>query len=397
MFRHYLRHRRIKHNTAGVSYLPPQIAAFLGMSASAGTGMKLAVIELGGAYNQADLDAYFKSLGLKVKPVVFHSIDGAENTSDGPDGADGEVMLDLCVAGGIAPGVELHCYTAANTDDGFLAAIKQARLDGMNAISISWGAPEDQWDAATVQAFNAEFAACAAAGIVVTAAAGDNGSGDGERGKHVDFPASSPSVIGCGGTSLKSLSPVDEEVWNDGTRGGATGGGISTVFARPAYQPVAFLPTGATKRCVPDVGGCADPEFGWNIVVDGQEMVIGGTSAVAPMVAAIAVGLKSAGATFGTLELLAALYGGGTTRDVTKGNNGAFVAASGYDCCTGMGVPSFTALLAKLKGAQPSPPPVPAPPPAPTPTPAPTLHTLAISAPGPVLVQLDGKTLANVQ
>jgi kumamolisin len=216
--------------------------------------------------------------------------------------------------------------------------------------------------------YDAEFAACAAAGITVTAAAGDNGSGDGESGNHVDFPASSPHVLGCGGTSLPSTAPIAETVWNDGTRGGATGGGVSTVFARPSYQPASVVPGGGKFRGVPDVAGCADPETGWVVIVDGQTMVIGGTSAVAPMWAALAACLSEAlGKNVGALH--AALYSlAGWNRDVVSGNNGTFVAKSGYDCCTGLGVPVGTKLLAALAPAQPAP----APPPAPGPTPAPT-------------------------
>ena len=288
---------------------------------------------------QADLDQYFKSLGLSVKPVIFVSVSGARNAPGEPNGADGEVMLDLCVIGGMAPGVQLYCYMAPNTDSGFLGAINQARADGMDAISISWGAPEDAWDAATISAFNTAFATCAAAGITVTCAAGDNGSSDGESGKHVDFPASSPYVLGCGGSAINSTSPISETVWNDGSQGGATGGGVSSLFALPSWQSVANVP-GGKYRGVPDVAGNADPNTGWIVIVDGQQMVIGGTSAVAPLWAALAACLSQAlGKNVGFMN--PALYSlAGWQRDITSGNNGVYAARAGYDCCTGMGVPS---------------------------------------------------------
>lgn len=378
-FRHYHRRPRIRFNATSKSYTPTQLAKLYGFPADAtGAGKKIAVIELGGAYSQADLDSYFASLGLKVKPVVFHGIQGAGNVSDGPDGADGEVMLDLCVIGGMAPGCEMHCYTAPNTDAGFLAAIKQARLDGMDCISISWGGPEDAWDSTTMRNYNVEFQACAAAGITVTAASGDNGSGDGERGNHVDFPASSPYVLGCGGTSLPSTSPLTEVVWNDGTRGGATGGGVSAAFALPAYQANAGVP-GGKMRGVPDVAANADPETGWLIVVDGQRQVIGGTSAVAPMMAALFACLaEKLGKNLGQPHV--ALYGapGTWNRDVTQGNNGTYIARQGYDNCTGLGCPVGTKLLAVFSPA-PVPTPVPAPP---APTPAPVSKTEVITITG---------------
>ena len=374
-----IRHRHLRHDVSGTSYTPTQLAAYYGLgSKTAGAGRNVAVIELGGAFSQTDLDAYFKSLGLQVKPVAFHSVQGAQNTPD-PD-ADAEVMLDLCVVGGVAPGVQLHCYTAPNTDVGFLAAIDQAISDKVDAISISWGAPEDQWDAAVMKSFDAAFAQAAAASIVVTAAAGDNGSGDGESGNHVDFPASSPNVVSCGGTSLSALTSP-ETVWNDGTSGGATGGGVSGVFKLPSFQSKAGVP-GGKFRGVPDVAGCADPYTGWMIVVDGKSMVVGGTSSVAPLVAAVAAALSAGlGRNLGSLEQQLYALGPGCFRDVTSGNNGTYVAKSGYDCCTGLGTPVFGKILAALSGASPTPPPAP----------TPATRTIVVS--GASSVTVDGKSV----
>ncbi len=395
MFKSYIKHRHFRHNTAGVSYTPKQLAGIYGFPKGFdGTGQKVAVIELGGGYVQADLDTYFHSLGLTVKPVIFVSITGAKNAPGDPNGADGEVMLDLEVIGGMAPGCQLYCYMAPNTDAGFIAAIEKAVADKMNAISISWGASEDQWSSASISAMNQAFQAAAAAGITVTVAAGDNGSGDGEAGQHVDFPASSPHVLACGGTSLPSTSPLTEIVWNDGSNGGATGGGVSALFALPSWQAKANVP-GSKMRGVPDVGGCADPETGWNILVDGQAMVIGGTSAVAPMWAALAVCLNQAlGRNVGFIN--PALYAlAGWDRDITSGNNGTYVARAGWDGCTGLGVPVGEKLLAALKPATPVPVPPPAPvpappPPAPAPPPAGTRNITVIGA---ARVLIDGKVV----
>lgn len=377
---------KFKHHTGGTNYTPKQLAAFYGFPAGmTGAGKKVAVIELGGAYSQKDLDSYFKSLGLNVKPVVFHSIMGATNTSDE---ADSEVMLDLCIIGGMAPGAELHCYTAPNSDEGFLAAINQAINDKMDAISISWGAPEAQWEDSTMVSYTKAFAKAASAGITVTAAAGDNGSGDGLPGKNVDFPASSPYVLACGGTALNATSPVNEVVWNDGSVGGATGGGVSAHFALPDWQKSANVP-GAKYRGVPDVAGNADPDTGWLVVVGGQQTVVGGTSAVSPMWAALAVCLSQAlGKNVGFLN--PSLYAlTGWSRDITSGNNGTYAARSGYDCCTGCGVPVGTKLLAALKGAAPSPTPTPNP----SPSPTPSAPTRVIIVTGASEVTIDGKAV----
>jgi kumamolisin len=276
---------------------------------------------------------------------------------------------------------------AGNTDGDFLAAIEQAIKDKMDAISISWGGSEDQWDPTSIQQFNAAFERASTAGITVTAAAGDNGSGDGEPGQHVDFPASSPYVLGCGGTSLKSTSPIDEEVWNDGSKGGATGGGVSSLFAIPAWQQKSNVP-GAKFRGVPDVAGNADPETGWIVIVDGQTMVIGGTSAVAPMWAALSAVLSQAlGKNVGFLN--PSLYAlAGWDRDITVGNNGTYLARPGYDCCTGLGVPNAAQLLSVLGGIATAP----APSPAPTPTPpSPSAGTRTIVVTGAQKVTVDGK------
>ena len=131
-------------------------------------------------------------------------------------------------------------------------------------------------------------------GITILAAAGDNGSSDGLSGDHVDFPASSPHVTGCGGTRL--LAPdkktiQSETVWNDGSRGGATGGGVSKVFAVPSFQrglKVSHADKSTsvlTGRGVPDIAANADPVTGYDVLVDGQRFAIGGTSAVAPLLA----------------------------------------------------------------------------------------------------------------
>jgi kumamolisin len=188
---------------------------------------------------------------------------------------------------------------------------------------------------------------------------------------------------------------LTENVWNDGSAGGATGGGVSSVHAIPAWQKSANVP-GGTHRGVPDVGGLADPETGWTIVIDGGTYVIGGTSAVAPMWAALAAVLSQAlGKNVGFLN--PHIYAlAGWSRDVVVGNNGTYTARPGYDCCTGMGVPVGTKLLAALAGPAPAPAPTPnpAPPPAPVPSPpaptppTPTVHTLTFTS-----GYLDGKAV----
>jgi kumamolisin len=202
-----------------------------------------------------------------------------------------------------------------------------------------------------------------ALGVTVTVAAGDNGSSDGVSGgqPHVDFPASSPHALGCGGTSLQadpSTGVVSSEtVWNDGTTGGATGGGVSAEFPLPTWQATAGVPAapaGGTGRGVPDVAGNADPDTGYQVLVDGQQTVIGGTSAVAPLWAGLVARIaQSLGDRLGLAQT--ALYAGvepatpvAGLRDITSGNNGAYSAGPGWDACSGLGVPVGSALLTRL-------------------------------------------------
>ena len=197
----------------------------------------------------------------------------------------------------------------------------------------------------------------------MTVAAGDNGSSDGAKdGNKSDYPASSPYALGCGRTRLKADPSTDaissETVWNDGASGEATGGGVSAVYSLPSWQASAGVPAAPSPggRGVPDVAGNADPQTGYQVLVDGQQSVYGGTSAVGPLWAGLVARLAQA--TRQRFRLLQpALYSGVTPgtdvagfNDITSGNNGAYAAGPGCDACTGLGSPSGTALLARLHG-----------------------------------------------
>jgi kumamolisin len=345
------------------SFTPPELADVYAMPAGTdGDGTTLAVVELGGGYTDADLRAYFAGLGLPRPAVRAVGVDGAANAPEGdPSGADAEVLLDIEVAGGLAPAADIAVYFAPNTDAGFLDAVSEAAHADPTptAISISWGQSEDGWTAQARTAMDEAFADAAALGVTVTAAAGDDGSTDQatDRRSHVDFPAASPHVLGCGGTTL-SVDPPAETVWGGAGRG-ATGGGVSRTFGLPAYQVKVGVPTqvdtGRPGRGVPDVAAAADPATGYRIRVDGQDVVLGGTSAVAPLWAALVCRLAQAlGRPLGPLH--AALYAAAAPgvapagfRDVTAGSNGAYSARPGWDACTGLGTPDGGALLTVLR------------------------------------------------
>ncbi|MGH3157196.1 MAG: S53 family peptidase, partial [Streptosporangiaceae bacterium] len=187
-----------------------------------------------------------------------------------------------------------------------------------------------------------------------------NGSTDGisDGNNHVDFPASSPHALACGGTTLRASATaiLKETVWNDGNpASGATGGGVSAVFALPAWQQGLDTtdPEGnrspLAKRGVPDVSADADPQTGYEVLVDGAPAVIGGTSAVAPLWAGLIARINAlTGRAAGFVS--PALYGRPSAlRDITQGNNGGFAASPGWDACTGLGSPDG-AKLAALPG-----------------------------------------------
>jgi kumamolisin len=341
---------------AAQAFNPPDLAQLYNFPPNTdGTGQCIAIIELGGGFRQSELDQYFNHVGVPSPKVEAISVAGGQNTPTGnPDGPDGEVMLDIEVVGSLAPGADIAVYFAPNTDRGFAAAILAAAHDTErkpSIISISWGAAEETWTAQSRRAMSQAFLACAALGITVLAAAGDNGSSDGLPGRkaHVDFPAASPFVVGCGGTTLLEAGGAiaSETVWND-AGGGATGGGVSRVFRVPPFQssinPVSSNPGRQQGRGVPDVSGVASPRTGYQVLVDGRSLVIGGTSAVAPLWSALfarvqqKIGARVAPA-LGTLYQHPDAF-----RDITNGSNGAYTARAGWDACTGLGSPDGVAL-----------------------------------------------------
>jgi kumamolisin len=363
--------------SANISYTPPQVAQLYQFPPNASAaGQTIGIIELGGGYKTADLTTYFQSLGQKTPKVTAVLVDGAKNSPTTADSADGEVMLDIEVAAAVAPGANIVVYFTPNTDQGFIDAVATAVHDTKNnpsVISISWGAPESAWAAQSLTTLDAACQSAAALGITITVAAGDSGSTDGNTDgqNHVDFPASSPHVLACGGTKLLgSGSTISSEVvWNElAANEGATGGGVSNVFPLPSWQSSANVPKPAAAgggRGVPDVSGDADPSTGYVIRVDGQNMVIGGTSAVAPLWAGLiavanAQNSKSNGNSAGLIQpAIYAAKSKAAFRDITSGTNYSgtpkgFTAGPGWDACTGLGSPIATQLIPIVNPATPA-------------------------------------------
>jgi kumamolisin len=348
-----------------VSFSPVQIGQLYDFPTGVnGQGQCIGIIELGGGYSAADLATYFQGLGIPSPQVIAVSVDHAKNAPSGPGGADGEVLLDIEVAGAVAPGATIAVYFAPNTDQGFIDAVTTAVHDSTNrpsVISLSWGGPEVSWTQASATALDQAFQAAAAMGVTVYCAAGDDGANDfpagpGQQpGNHADFPASSAYVVGCGGTriTVENNAITSEVVWNDPS-GGATGGGFSTLFQRPTWQPAYQNQTG---RGVPDVCGDASPLSGYAVRVDGQDTVIGGTSAVAPLWAGLTALLnQKLGKPVGFVNpaLYALPTASGAFHDITQGDNNGYSAGSGWDPCTGLGRPDGAKLLAGLSPQTPA-------------------------------------------
>jgi kumamolisin len=349
-----------------VSYSPIEVANLYEFpSNTTGAGETVGIIELGGGFETSDLDSFFQGLGISTSPqVTAVSVDGAQNVPGGdPNGADGEVELDIEMVGAVAPGAAQKVFFAPNTDQGFMDAVSTAIQDSeVSIVSISWGQAESEYTAQALTSFNEIFQDAVVLGKTVFVASGDNGSSDGvtDGQNHVDFPASSPYVVGCGGTTLEASSDdstiLSETVWNEEAQGlGATGGGVSDVFPLPDYQTNANVPAPQNPnggRGVPDVSGNADPDTGYNVLIDGAAQVIGGTSAVAPLYAALFARINEAlqGQNLPRVGFVnPQLYQfPDAFNDITSGNNGAFQAGPGWDAASGLGSPNGDSLLADL-------------------------------------------------
>ena len=336
-----------------------------------GRGQKIGLIELGGGFRKQDLDSYFKSLSVPTPKITAIAVDGAENSPTGDaNGPDGEVELDIEVAGAVAPGAEILVYFAPNTNQGFIHAIQKAVTDPANratVLAITWGSPESTWTQQGAAAMNSIFQLAATRGITVLAASGDNGAADGvtDGRAHADFPAASPWVLACGGTQIEVAGNriTSEVVWNDSKGGGfgATGGGVSALFPKPAWQSGVKIPvdsTGHTGRGIPDVAITASPKSGYKVMIDGQNSVLGGTAAATPLWAGlIALINQGLGRNVGYINpnLYARIGPAGVLRPITEGDNGVqgvqgYAAGPGWNAATGWGSPDGKKLLEAFRG-----------------------------------------------
>ena len=354
----------------GGGLAPSDIKAAYNLSSVSldGTGQTLALFELDG-YAATDISAYESRFGLRSVPLQNVLVDGAAGTAG--MNAD-EVTLDIELQIALAPGAsKILVYETGPTDANTLDAYSRiAEDDQAKQISTSWGLDEPESAPSTLQAENPIFQQMAAQGQTIYAASGDYGAYDtGNRrdGLSVDDPASQPYVCGVGGTTLATSGAggayASETTWNSRSiANGASGGGISTVWAIPTWQESAITSASGDStamRNVPDVSLNADPNTGYAIYIQGAWQVYGGTSCAAPLWAGFtalvnqqraAAGLAPLGQAAPVLyPLLSGARYGADFHDIANGSTNLYYSAvTGYDDATGLGTLNGANLLTDL-------------------------------------------------
>jgi hypothetical protein len=385
----------------GGGFTASQLAAHYGIAplyslGDEGQGTRVALIEFEPDL-ASDILRYKTCFGISTA-VDNVTVDGGAGTGAG----SGEAALDIEDIAGLAPRAALDVYRAPNSGTGnYDDYAKIIDADTDQVISTSWGVCEDELASNAATAFEALFEEAGTQGQTVLAAAGDSGSTEclpfgGNAAKLVDplTPASLPYVVGVGGTLIKSAT--SEVVWNESASSeGAAGGGISTLACMPAYQYRTAIPglvnansktsancaadPGGYLREVPDISADADPYTGYVVNYDGAWQTIGGTSAAAPLMAAVAAltdaspfcadygsgdaGLQPAGLYAAIAQQRSYIFPASTQHevlaDVTSGDDdytptpssykgGLYAATVGYDEASGLGVPRVSGLTSSL-------------------------------------------------
>jgi len=353
-----------------------------------GKGQKIAIISCGGGYTDSGFDAYFKKAGIAKPQMNWKSVGSCKNNPGGSWMYDYEMATDILVAACSAPEASFIIYFTKNSIQGFSDAVQAVMEedDGPMVISYSWGSSENGIAAGTAKGVNRvlEYATLVSQ-ITILCSSGDKGANNNYNYSDstkiptepmIQFPASSPWVTSCGGTmyNIKTDGAGDEvsrteKVWNSVNLysinyPAASGGGFSTYFRKPGYQKNAFenadMKNIPDKRGIPDLAGHADispNSISYWIHVDGKSWLTGGTSAVAPLMAALISRLNEALNTqigfFNTL--LYEMERSNAIRPIVDGNNSMYgnekiwPASKSWDACTGLGVPNGEAMLKFLQ------------------------------------------------
>jgi len=383
------RRAAVAKDVAALRPLGPQdVETLYGFPQGTAAQQTIAIAEFGGGFFAEDLANYCGRHGRTVPTVNAIAVDAPAYTLKQilalPDQArkdeldsSVEVMMDVEVIAGLCSNATINVYFSTFDQKGWVDILDRIIQDRPVAISVSWGLAEDDpdWSQAARNAINERLNAAALMGITVCVASGDDGSGDEETDNrcHVDFPASSPFVLGVGGTMIAGAPrPANEVVWWEppGRRtphgGGATGGGVSALFPRPSWQKV-NIPSqnkgSIVGRVVPDVAAVAgDPLY--DLVIMGRDAPNGGTSAAAPVWAALIARINANLQGNKQQRFLAPLLYGSVAgkplgaqgcTDITSGNNVShpqpgigYSAGNGFDAVSGWGTPRGTNLVGLL-------------------------------------------------
>ena len=369
--------------TSGKVFAPGQLTTAYGASEwtkkrMTGKGTRLAIVSLGGGFNEADLDAAAECFGFTMPTINVVTTNGVTSPLVN---ASLETHLDLITAASAMPKAEtIHLVEAGSQLVGLVDALaKSLDIDGApaDAVSISYGACEYEYASGTglgplVTLTEDLLQMAAVVGTSVVVSAGDHGTsacgGSFNDEPTVQYPASSPWVTAVGGTRLTLKSDNtrrSEVVWNDlpfvgdePAPGPAGAGGPSGLFARPGYQR-GVTPVG--PRMLPDVALLADMRPGWPVVYGDLLGTVGGTSGSSPFFAShlalIAAKERSRG--YPVLGFVnpwiyeAAGTANNPFYDVVSGSNavemtGCCSAYAGYDMASGLGAPSMDALYKSL-------------------------------------------------
>jgi kumamolisin len=380
------------HETALRPFTPAKIENHYNFPPGDGEGQTIAIAEFGGDYFKEDMIAYCKKFRRPVPKNIrtvsvgkarifpfrkFLNIPDPEMRKHELENSF-EVMMDVEIIAGLCPKANILVYFAKDDQRGWIDLLnKVIHLNRAPvALSISWGRNENDkyWSKNAKRAINDLLNVARLLGITVCVASGDYGS-IGSRYvpqsqlARVLFPASSPHVLAVGGTMLKL--PGKEVTWRqdpvDGEfLGGATGGGVSQYFPRPAWQNVkvdSVNPSLYDGRVVPDVAALAGSPY-YNLIIAGVPWSDGQTSAAAPVWAALVARINASLPLDKQQRFLTPLLykklGNGQTlgqtalRDIKTGSNKildmpGYKARKGFDAVTGWGVPDGKELLKCLR------------------------------------------------
>lgn len=326
--------------------LASDVAARYQFPSADGAGQTIGAVQLRGEFKPDDFNQCMSAQGLSPALPIVKRVDEAAVVHEVATTHDLEAALDVQIMASLAPAARIVVYEAPDDERGCLDAAREAIFDeeyAPSVLSISYGWPEQTWTPVALEILDELFMAAALVGISVFCSSGDNGAELNYDGKpHVLAPASSPFVIGCGATVIANTAP-EEQAWE------RTGGGFSARDdSVPPWQNVARSSAShygvSTGRGVPDVAAQQSP--GYYVVLNGIELAMGGTSAIAPVWSALTARINQRlGVPVGFFApMLYAPSGRRLFSDVTAGSNGPFQASQGWNPCTGLGTPVGAAL-----------------------------------------------------